>query len=239
MTCTLDLYTDYLIGSTNQTSATSLSRLLAWPVSHDQVTRWLSNSYPKSQQVLAQAKPLIRRAERQRPTDEFAVLIVGDCILAKAHTDLSTPICTHWNHGLGCFVKDLNLVGLFYQAGALALPIAVELIRKTEAVVEAKTRKTKAKSKYTKNEYLRAMLRVALQQVAQCYLLADSWCASAEKMNTVLEPGHDFVLAAESFHTVALSKATWTQGQFQALDTLTFPDGQPLPYCGPFRWRCS
>jgi hypothetical protein len=43
--------------------------------------------------------------------------------------------------------------------------------KKTEVVVDTKTQKTKAKSKYTKNEYLRAMLRVAQQQVAYRYLL--------------------------------------------------------------------
>ena len=53
MTCTLDLYTDYLISSTGQTSATGLSRLLGGAVSHDQVTRWLSGSYLDSTQVWA------------------------------------------------------------------------------------------------------------------------------------------------------------------------------------------
>ena len=228
MTCTLDLYTDYLISSTGQTSATGLSRLLGGAVSHDQVTRWLSTSYLDSTQVWAQAKPLIRLAERQRPSDEFAVLIVDDSILEKAHTDPSALICTHWDHSQGRFVKDLNFVSLLYQAGALALPIAVELIEKTEAVVDPKTQQTKTKSKYTKNEYLRAMLRGAQQQVAYRYLLADSWYASAENMNAVLKLGHDFVLALESSRTVALNEAGRAQGQFRALDTLAFPDEQPL-----------
>ena len=166
MTCTLDLYTDYLISSTGPTTATNLSRLLGGAVSHDQVTRWLSTAYLDSTQVWAQAKPLIRRAEQQRPADEFAVLIVDDSILEKAHTDPSALICTHWDHSQGRFVKGLNFVSLLYQAGELAVPIAVELIEKTEAVWDAKTQQTKAKSKHTKNEYQRAMLRVAQQQVA-------------------------------------------------------------------------
>jgi len=228
MTCTLDLYTDYLISSTGQTSATGLSRLLAGAVSHDQVTRWLSTSYLDSAQVWAHAKPLIRQAERQRPPDEFAVLIVDDSILEKAHTDPSALISTHWDHSQQRFVKGLNFLSLLYQAGELALPIAVELIEKTEAVWDAKAQKTKAKSKYTKNEYLRAMLRVAQQQVAYRYLLADSWYASAENMTAVLKLGHDFVLALESSRTVALSEAARAQGRFQALDTLAFPDEQPL-----------
>ena len=228
MTCTLDLYTDYLISSTGPTSATGLSRLFGGAVSHDQVTRWLSTSYLDSEQVWAHAKPLIRRAEHQRPAEEFAVLIVDDSILEKAHTDPSALICTHWDHGKGRFVKGLNFVSLLHQAGELALPIAVELIEKTEAVVDAKTQKTKAKSKYTKNDYLRAMLRVAQQQVAYRYLLADSWYASAETLNAVLSLGHAFVMALESSRTVALSEQGRKNGQFQALDTLTFPDGQPL-----------
>ena len=228
MTCTLDLYTDYLISSTGQTSATGLSRLLGGAVSHDQVTRWLSSSYLDSEQVWAQAKPLIRRAEQQRSADEFAVLIVDDSILEKAHTDPSTLICTHWDHSQGRFVKGLNFVSLLYQAGALALPIAVELIEKTEAVVDPKTQKIKARSNYTKNEYLRTMLRVAQQQVAYRYLLADSWYASAENLNAVLDLGHHFVMALESSRTVARSEAERAQGQFQAVDTLAFPDEQPL-----------
>ena len=84
------------------------------------------------------------------------------------------------------------------------------------------------KSKYTKNEYLRVMLRVAQQQVAYRYLLADSWYASAENLNAVLDLGHHFVVALESSRTVALSEAARAQGRFQALDALAFPDEQPL-----------
>ena len=137
-TCTLDLYTDYLISSTGQTSATGLSRRLDGEVSPDQVTRWLRTSYLDSEQVWAHAKPLIRRAEQQRPAAEFAVLIVDDSILEKAHTDPSALMCTHWDHRQERFVKGLNFVSLRYQAGDLALPIAVELIEKTEAVWDAK-----------------------------------------------------------------------------------------------------
>ena len=119
-------------------------------------------------------------------------------------------------------------MSLLCQAGKLALPIAVELIEKTQAVWNAEAQKTKAKSKYTKNEYLRAMLRVAQQQVDYRYLLADSWYASAENLNAVLDLGHGFVMALESSRTVALSEAARAAGQFHALDTLAFPDEQPL-----------
>jgi hypothetical protein len=40
----LDLYTDYLISSFGQTTATGLSQLLDGKVSHDQVTRFLASA---------------------------------------------------------------------------------------------------------------------------------------------------------------------------------------------------
>lgn|GEM_PF-2834740 len=72
-----------------------MSRLLGGTVTHDQVTRCLSNAYLDSEQVWAQAKPLIRRAGQQREANEFAVLTVDDSILEKGHTDPSAQTFTH------------------------------------------------------------------------------------------------------------------------------------------------
>ena len=87
MTCTLDLYTDYLLSSTGPTTATGLSRLLDGVLSHDHITRWLSQGTYGPAEVWRQAKPLIRQAEARRPAEEFAVLIADDSVLEKAHTD--------------------------------------------------------------------------------------------------------------------------------------------------------
>ena len=132
---------------------------------------------------------MIRRTERALETDDFAVLIVDDSILEKAHTDADALLCTHYDHRLGRYVKGLNFVSLLDVVGALSVPIAVELVEKTQAVTDAKTQKVSYKSPLTKNEMLRAMLRVAQPQVAYRYLLADSWYASAGNMNQVRELG--------------------------------------------------
>lgn len=227
-TCTLDLYTDYLLSSTGPTTATGLSRLVDGALSHDHITRWLSNATWHSADIWRQAKPLIRQAEAQRPAEEFAVLVVDDSILEKAHTDANELICTHWDHSQQRYVKGLNFVTLLYQAGELALPLAVELVRKTVPIYHPKTQKTSYQSPSTKNEYLQQMLRVAQQQVAYRYLLADSWYASAENMALVCALGHHFVFALESSRTVALSEEARAKGQFQAVQTLDFPATQPL-----------
>ena len=222
MACTLDLYTDYFISSTGQTSATGFSRLFDGQLSHDQVTRWLSQVHLDSRQVWGHAKPLIRQTERALKANDFAVLVVDDSILEKAHTDANALLCTHYDHSLGRYVKGLNFVSLLYVAGALSVPIAVELVEKTQAVTDAKTQKLSYKSPLTKNEMLRAMLRVALpewpqQQVAYRYLLADSWYASAENMNQVRELGHDFIFALPTSRTVARCEVGRGRGEFQAI----------------------
>ena len=118
MTCTLDLYTDYLLSSTGPTTATGLSRLLDGALSHDHITRWLSQTTYGPADIWRQAKPLIRQAEARRPAGEFAVLIVDDSVLEKAHTDANELICSHWNHSQQRYVKGLNFVSLRYQVGA-------------------------------------------------------------------------------------------------------------------------
>ena len=65
-------------------------------------------------------------------------------------------------------------------------------------------------------------------QVACRYLLADSWYASAENMALVRALGHHFVFALENSRTVALSEAARAAGQFQPVQSLVFPDSQPL-----------
>ncbi|MGI4870603.1 MAG: transposase [Janthinobacterium lividum] len=187
MTCTLDLYTDYLLSSTGPIPATGLSRLVDGALSHDQVTRWLNATYLDSKELWAHAKPLIRQVERQLVADEFAVLIVDDSIVEKAHTDENTLICTHYDHSKNRYVHGLNFVSLLYQAGNLALPISVELVEKTELVTDANTQKEKYVSKPTKNELFRQMLRQAQQQVKYRYLLTGIWYASAENMQAVLD----------------------------------------------------
>ena len=87
MTCTLDLYTDYLLSSTGPTTATGLSRLLDGALSHDHVTRWLSQTTYGPADLWRQAKPLTRQVETRPGTEDFAVLIVDDLVLKKTCTD--------------------------------------------------------------------------------------------------------------------------------------------------------
>jgi hypothetical protein len=216
MRCSLDIYTDYLISSTGQATATGLSSLYDGAISHDQVTRLLTSSYFDSKDLWRKAKPLIRQTQAKLPKEEFAVLIVDDSYAEKPHTDESALIATYWDHSLKRYIKGVNFLTLLYQAGDLSVPIASVLIEKTKPEVDKKTGKTRYKARLTKNEHFRQMLTVAHQQVDYKYVLADSWYASAENINHVIGLDHHFVFALEASRTVALSEQERKQGSFKA-----------------------
>jgi hypothetical protein len=107
-------------------------------------------------------------------------------------------------------------------------PSRLNSSRRASLNLTRRLKKTKFKSEYTKNEYFQQMLQVAQQQVDYKYLLADSWYASKENMNYVLGLKHHFIFALESSCTVALTEKDRSQGKFQRVDALVFPDKTPL-----------
>ena len=93
MNTDLDLYTDYLISSLGQTSATGLSSMLDNAVSHDAVTRFLNQPDHDSKALWRQVKRDVRRME-----SDVGLLIVDDSISEKPYTDPNGLICPHYDH---------------------------------------------------------------------------------------------------------------------------------------------
>ena len=219
----IDLYTDYLISSTQLTTATGLSRLLEGSISHDQVTRFLSGQEFSSMDLWRLVKPLIREIE-----GKDGVVIVDDSIEEKPYTDENEIVCWHYDHSKGCAVKGINFVTTLYQRGNMALPVAYELVRKTEVSVDPKTGKEKRQSSITKNEQCRGMLKSCVQNKLQFeYVLADTWYASAETMCYIREDlskgGRDihFVMPLKSNRNVALSLTDKKAGNWKKIETLS------------------
>jgi len=100
----LDLYSDYLLSSFGQTTATGLSRLLDGEVSHDQVTRMLSSTKMTSKTWWKLVKPQVRQIEQ-----DDGVLIVDDSIVEKPYTDENEIICWHYDHAKGKTIERHQL----------------------------------------------------------------------------------------------------------------------------------
>ena len=222
---TLDLYSDYLLSSFGQTTATGLSKLMEGKISHDQVTRMLSSSKMTSKAWWKLVKPHVRETEQ-----EDGVMIIDDSIVEKPYTDENEIICWHYDHAKGKTVKGINFVSTLYYAQGVALPVAFELVSKTETYIDKKTGKEKRKSGVTKNERYRQMLQiVSNNQIPFRYVLNDLWFASAENMRFVkLDLKKEFIMALKSNRKVALSENDKANGLYQRIDQLELPEDTTL-----------
>jgi hypothetical protein len=218
----LDLYSDYLLSSFGATTATGLSRLLDGAVSHDQVTRFLSEKVKTSSDLWRVVKPLVRQIE-----SEEGVLIFDDSIEEKPYTDENDIICWHYDHTQGRNVKGINFLTALYHSQGVSLPIAFHLVAKREEYLDKKSGKMKRRSSTTKNDHYRQMLQVCVRNgVLFRYVLNDSWYAAADNMMFIRhELDRHFIMALKSNRKVALSAQDKSQGRYLAISTLDLPEG--------------
>lgn len=219
-----DLYTDFLLSSFGPVTATNLSRLVDGAISHDQITRLLAGEPKRSVHLWQKVKPLVRAVE-----SPDGVIVIDDSLSEKPYTDENELICWHWNYAENRAVKGINFLTAFYQVGTVGLPVAFDLVTKTEIYLDPKTGKEKRRSTISKNERLRMLLRISVHnEILFSYVLADLWYASAENMKFVVqELQKHFVFPLKANRKVALSAAEQKQGRFVAVETLELPAGQP------------
>ena len=226
----LDLYTDYLISSTGQTSATGLSALLENAVSHDDVTRFLTHCEHDSKALWKQVKGDVRRIE-----SEQGLLVVDDSISEKPHSDANGLVCPHYDHCKDRFVNGINFVSLLYRSNGVQLPVGFELVFKTLQCI-VKTRKEcwpvrRCGSERTKNEMFRDLLRAAHRNAVKFALvLCDSWYTNAANINCVRSMKKNLLGAVKSNLEVALSKSDRANryaeaGRFVKISTLSLNPG--------------
>jgi len=217
----LDLYTDYLISSFGQTTATGLSQLLDGQISHDAVTRFLASKPKTSADLWRVAKPLVRQVE----TDD-AVLVLDDSIEEKPYTDENDLICWHWDHSQDRSVKGINFLTALYCTSQLALPVAFDLVTKTELYIDAKTGKQKRRSQLTKNARYRMLLLACLHNKLRfSYVLNDVWYASSDNMMFIKHTlKKQFVMPLKQNRKVALTLEQKQSGQYQAVSQLDLPE---------------
>ena len=214
----LELYSDYLLSSFGYTTATGLSALTEGAVSHDQVTRFLAREDFDARALWQLVKPLVREV---RKAD--GVLIIDDTVEEKPYTDESELVCWHYDHSQGRSVKGVNIVNVLYEAGGMRVPVSYETVEKSLRVWDEKKSKWQKKSAVSKNEQVRAMLRLCKSNAIKFnYVLADTWYAAAETMKLIHEELRKlFVMPVKSNRKVALSLEDKQQENYQAVSSLT------------------
>ena len=110
----IDLYTDYLLSSFGQTTATGLSRLV--DISHDKISRLLSKQEFDSKDLWRMIKRDVRKIE-----SENGFLIFDDTIVEKAYSQENDVICWHYDHSKGKSIKGINIVTCLYNSNGVSL----------------------------------------------------------------------------------------------------------------------
>jgi hypothetical protein len=218
-----DLYTDYLLCSFGSVTATGLSQLVDGAVSHDQITRLLAGEEKRSAHLWQKVKPLVRQVERPE-----GVIIIDDSVAEKPYTDENELICWHWDNAKERNVKGINFLTALYHVAGVSLPVAFDLVTKTEVYLDPKTKKEKRRSALSKNARFRTLLQACVHNAIPFqYVLTDLWYASAENMEFIVKVLHKhFVLPLKSNRKIALSADDQKKGRYTTVSTLALTTGQ-------------
>jgi hypothetical protein len=220
----LELYTDYLISSNGQATATGLSAMVDNAVSHDQITRFLTKNEFTSKELWKRVKKTVREVE-----SEDGCLIFDDTVQEKRWTDESDIMCWHFDHTIGKSVRGINMLNALYYSNEVSIPVAFEIIKKPIQFTDSVTRKVKRKSKITKNELMREMILTAVKnQLKFKYVLMDSWFGAKENFEFIKKYKKEFISAIKSNRLIALSLEDKKQGKFIKVDELELSDKQSI-----------
>ena len=220
----LELYTDYLISNCGYATATGLSAMLDGEISHDKVTRFLSEREYTSKDLWREVKSTVRKVEK-----EDGCLIFDDTIEEKEWTDENDIVCWHYDHSKGRSIKGINILNALYHASDVSLPVAFEVIRKPLQFCDVETRRIKRASCITKNAQLRDMMAECIGNGLKFrYVLMDSWFAAQENFEFILKKKKHFIAALKDNRLIALSEKDKKEGRFMRVDTLPIAGQQTV-----------
>ena len=216
----MDLYTDFLISSTCQTSCTQLSKMLGKRISHDKFTRFLTNNDFGSKELWTMVKLTVKEIE-----ETGGILVFDDSICEKPYTDESELVCWHYDHSKSRSIKGIGLLtGLYVGKEDAAIPVCYELINKD--LIDANG---KRQSKKSKNERMRNCLAQAIKNELKFkWVINDIWFGSAENMKFIKQEGKDFIMPLKTNRKIARSLEDKNNGKYLPIESLKLEPGDCL-----------
>ncbi|PCJ16813.1 MAG: IS701 family transposase [Candidatus Cloacimonadota bacterium] len=207
----MEYYTDYILSSFGQVTATGLSKMTDNKFSHDQVSRFLNSSKLSSKNIWEVTKPFYKKYTIK--SKESEVLIVDDSVVEKPYSQENDLVNWHYDHCSGKTVKGMNLLSLLHSTSTFDLPVGYEIVKK-DKLVKVKN-KLKRKSSVGKNEVFRNLVDKAIDNnISFKYILGDSWFGSKKNMEHIAKKDKSFVFALKSNRLVSIKiDGKFTDGQ--------------------------
>lgn len=222
-----DLYSDYLIVNQGAATATGLSAMLEGQVSHDAITRCLHQDDYGSAQLWQAVKPLIREIDQKNANNAF--LIFDDTLDERPYLHRNPIVRYHYDHCQGRRVQGINQLNALYYSHSVSLPVAYEIIHKDQAVVDAKTGKTRYVSQQSKHQLLRQMVRQCLTKgLVFKYILADKWYACADTFAFLHQQQCQFIMPLKANRLVAVGPQPPAVGAHRPIRELVIEPHQTL-----------
>ena len=220
-----EIYLNFAISSFEKIEMTKLEKILGKGYSHDRFTKMLLEKNVEHEKDLwKNAKDFLRNYENK----EDGCLIVDDTILNKPYTKESDTVCYHFDHTVGRSVKGVSLLNFLYtDKSDISIPVAYEIITKSEKIKDVNSGKIRRKATLTKNEIFRTKLKIITNenQLKYKYILADKWFSSNENMEfieNILK--RKFVIPLKRNRQVALSIEDKNIGKYVTISNMDTED---------------
>jgi hypothetical protein len=96
----------------------------------------------------------------------------------------------------GRTVRGINLLNALYYSQDVSIPVAFEIVKKPVQFCDVQTRPVKRCSEVTKNEQMRDMMQICLNNPLKFrYILMECWFSSQENLGFILQKKKHFVAA--------------------------------------------
>ena len=216
----INIYSDFLITTFGQASATNLSKALDNKISHDATTQSLSEKLLTSREYWKLVKPTIRQYE-----SENAFIVIDDFILEKPSSEQNTVISYNFDHTINRSVMSMNIVNATYVTEEIQVPLDFEVVLKYGQELDFKENKWKRSPFENKNILFRKILMNAkANNILFKIVLADIWFSSSENMIFIkFDLGKNFIFPIKDNRSVRLMNSE--QKSYQAVSDLKLEEG--------------
>lgn len=193
-TCTISMYTGFLMSEIKSTTCTKLSEIMG--ISHDSVNRFLERENYSPNDLFNEAKKLINMTG--------GTLSVDDSVLDKPYSYHMDLVGYFWSGKHHKSVKGLNLISLYYtDLQGNSVPVNYRIYNKAEGK--------------TKNHYFQEMVAEVIEWgLNPEFVSGDTWYAGVPNLKMVKKHHMNFMFAIESNRLVSVEKGSWSQ--VKALD---------------------
>lgn len=186
--CSMDTYVDFLVSTPKQYSSVELSRVSPESLSHDAVSRWLSDNTftPKT----------LWQESRHMVDAQTGYLIIDDSVLDKPYASKLDLVKWQYSGKHHDIVKGIGLINLLWTTGKEYIPVDYRIYAPEN---DGKT----------KNDHAREMLNMAKKRQFQPkYVLMDSWYTTVGNLKAIDAYGWKWMGTLKQNRLVSQEKGT-------------------------------